>query len=133
MQLTIYAVYDDIAQVYNTPFYMHNDGMAIRAFKGHVNGAKDSAIYDFPEQFKLYKLGTFNDSNGRIEVYDPIYVAHGQDVKEDTLEVQDRQVIYELTDRLRKLEAEVFEVVDPLDVAPAHYHVKPNGEDTTNA
>ena len=104
MEMSIYAIYDDISKVYNTPFYMFNDGMAIRAFKGHVNTTPDSALFDFPEQFKLMKLGTFNDGTGEIESHPPVYIAHGLDVVEEDMRQQDKNVIYELSMRLKVLE-----------------------------
>lgn len=116
MLTSVYAIYDDTAKVFNTPFFMHNDGMAIRAFKGHVNGAVDSALHDFPEQFKLFKLGTFDDSKGEFQTHEPIYIAHGVEVKEEDFRTsKDSQVIYELGDRLRKLEEAVLSSEDFYD------------------
>ena len=67
MELNVYSIFDQAAEAFTQPFYMHNDGLAIRAFQDNVNATEDNNISKHPEQFALYKLGTFNDSNGFIE------------------------------------------------------------------
>ena len=61
MNLNVYSVYDKVAQAFVTPFFMHNDGIAIRAFSDNVNSNEDSTIVKHYEQYALYRLGTFND------------------------------------------------------------------------
>jgi len=65
MNLNIYSIFDSAAQAFTQPFFMHNDGLAIRAFQDNVN-ASDNNIANHPHQFSLYKLGTYDDSNGLV-------------------------------------------------------------------
>ena len=68
MLLKAYSVFDGTAQAFAQPFYMANDGMAIRAFAGTVNDQKDgNTIAAHPEQFTLFQIGTFDDKTGVIE------------------------------------------------------------------
>ena len=53
----IYAIYDDKAEAYNTPFPLASDGLAIRAFQ---EGCKDprTDLYKYPGDFSLYCIAT---------------------------------------------------------------------------
>lgn len=63
MNMGIYSIYDDKAQIFATPFYMHNDAMATRAFVNLVQD-ENSTVSRNPEDYRLYHLGTFNDQDG---------------------------------------------------------------------
>jgi hypothetical protein len=65
----IYTIYDTAASAFNTPFYMHNDGMAFRAFADNVND-EGSIINKHPEQFILFKLGSYDDSEAMFDLSD---------------------------------------------------------------
>lgn len=65
MLLNIYSIYDEAAGAYATPFFMHNHGLATRAFADQVNN-KESMIYNHPEQFILFHLGEYDDRTGEI-------------------------------------------------------------------
>lgn len=71
MELNIYSIYDTAAKAYATPFFMPNDGLAIRAFSDNVNSS-DSQLSKHPEQFVLFKIGTFEDQHGKLDHYDPV-------------------------------------------------------------
>lgn len=60
MILNVYAIFDTAAKAFATPFFMHNDGLAIRAFSDNVN-TSDTMIAKHPDQFYLYRLGQFDD------------------------------------------------------------------------
>jgi len=70
MKLNVYSVFDVKAAVYANPFYMPNDLVAIRGFTGAVN-SPDSMLYKHPEDYMLYRLGSFNDSIGLLEAENP--------------------------------------------------------------
>lgn len=65
MKLKIYSIYDTAAKSFAQPFFLHTDAVAIRAFKDNVN-SPDSVINKNPEQFTLYTIGLFDDSQGTI-------------------------------------------------------------------
>jgi hypothetical protein len=70
MLLNIYSIYDSAANAYATPFFMQNDGLATRAFQANVDN-KDSQIHEFPDQFTLFHIGTYDDENGSINSITP--------------------------------------------------------------
>lgn len=68
MILNIYTIYDSAAKAYLRPFFLHNDAMAVRAFKTNVNDHVNSDIYKSPDQFTLFKIGTYNDETAELEM-----------------------------------------------------------------
>ena len=70
MNLNIYSIYDSAAKAYMSPFFMHNHGLAIRAFSDQVNATTDNQIKNHPEQFTLFHIAEYNDENGHIEPLD---------------------------------------------------------------
>jgi hypothetical protein len=88
MKLKIFSIFDTAAQAYNSPFFMHNKAMAIRVFDGNVNTTEENNIAKYPEQFSLFELGEFDDSNGSIQLNDqPTLVCSALELKkpkEDT-------------------------------------------------
>ena len=78
MKLKIYTLHDKAAAAFTTPFFMANDGLAIRAFQDNINSDKEDNIMLHPEQFTLYQTGEFNDINGTITALgEPKIIAHG--------------------------------------------------------
>jgi len=65
MKLKIFSLYDEKAQVFNTPQYLAHKGEAIRMLQTTL-GAKESMMSKYPEDFNLYCLGTYDDSTGKI-------------------------------------------------------------------
>lgn len=88
MKLNVYSIFDKTAMAFITPFFMHNDGIAIRAFSDSVNsGDPNSTIAQHYEQFALYELGVFDDSTGVIDPRDDARcIISGLEVKEPTKE-----------------------------------------------
>lgn len=64
MQTFLYAVFDNKALVFSQPFSAVNDAVAIRIFCGAATG--DTAIANNPQDFVLYRLGSFQDVTGVI-------------------------------------------------------------------
>nr|UXQ87985.1 MAG: nonstructural protein [Microvirus sp.] len=62
---SIYSVYDEKTLAWLNPFNLVNDGEAIRGFSDAVNDPS-SMFNKHPNDFHLYKLGTFDDSKGQI-------------------------------------------------------------------
>lgn len=66
MKLETYAIYDAKAESYGQPFFLQNDGVAIRLFAGYANDKK-TMIGQHPEDFSIFWIGTYDDSNGEIK------------------------------------------------------------------
>jgi hypothetical protein len=77
MKMNMYSVYDSVAEVFNKPFTEHNNASAIRVFR--------QALKDNPnkEDYGLYHIGTFLDSNGTLLGEKVQKVITGFDLKED--------------------------------------------------
>lgn len=63
MEKQVFSLHDEKANAYTQPFFMDQKGQALRALDGIVN-SPDSNVNKYPQDFKLYKLGTFNDWDG---------------------------------------------------------------------
>lgn len=59
-------MYDSAAKAYTQPFFLHNDGLAIRAFQDNVNSDQETNITKHPDQFTLFKIGEYEDQTGEI-------------------------------------------------------------------
>jgi len=66
MKLTVFSIFDEKAQTFSKPFFLTHKGEAIRVFSDVVNDEK-SMIAKHPEDYKLYKLGSFDDVSGVME------------------------------------------------------------------
>lgn len=87
MKLKVYSIFDTAAQAFTQPFFMHNDGLAIRAFQDNVNAKEPNNISQHPDQFALYLLGDFDDSTGDIDKLEqPRRIALGIEMKNPTEE-----------------------------------------------
>mgnify|MGYP000485008555 CR=1 FL=1 len=65
----IFTVYDQKAHAYLPPFFLPQEGMAIRTFADCVN-KPDHQFNAHPEDYNLAEIGTFNDENGEITPYE---------------------------------------------------------------
>lgn len=64
--LNVYTLYDKEAKTYDTPFFTRGDVFAQRHFI-MMQKKGGSMVSDFPEQFQLMFIGTFNVDSGKIE------------------------------------------------------------------
>ena len=65
MKLNAYTIYDVASGVYMRPFFSQADGQAIRGFKDIATDA-DHEVGKHPEDYTLYRIGDFNDTNGLL-------------------------------------------------------------------
>lgn len=86
MKLNVYSIYDSAAKAYATPFFMQNDGLAIRAFQSNVNSNEENNISKYPDQFTLFKIGEYNDENAEIEPITPASLGNALTFKTETVE-----------------------------------------------
>jgi hypothetical protein len=67
MLLKIFTVFDCKAEAYLQPFFMKSKGEAIRAFSDTSNDQNHN-FGKHPEDFTLFELGTYDESNASIEM-----------------------------------------------------------------
>lgn len=69
MILHIFSIRDSAANSYGRPFFLPSAGVALRTFGDEVNRAAiDNPMYQHPEDFELYALGTFDDSTAEFSL-----------------------------------------------------------------
>ncbi len=66
MLLRAFTVYDSKVEGYLRPFFMQTPNEAIRAFTELVNDPQHQ-FGKHPEDYTLFEIGTFDESNGSIE------------------------------------------------------------------
>lgn len=74
--MKVYSVYDEKALVYGLPTCFSTDGLALRSFADLVSNP-NSNVNKYPSDFKLYRIGEFNDNNAEMISCTPVYLAVG--------------------------------------------------------
>lgn len=77
MKATFYAVKDLMTNRFMTPALSDTDETAIRQFRSNINHI--NLWKDNPQDFDLWKLGTYDDETGEI-IYNPEKIANGRSV-----------------------------------------------------
>lgn len=75
MRLNIYSVFDAAVGVYKRPFFAQADGEAIRAF-GDIAADTDHEIGKHPEDYSLFRIGTWDDGNAKLHPEDRECLVH---------------------------------------------------------
>lgn len=65
MKHQIFSIYDEKAQAYLPPFFLHNIGMATRSFQDCINDDKHQFAQN-PHDYTLFHIGEFQDDKGLI-------------------------------------------------------------------
>ena len=83
MKMIVCSIKDRAAEAFGRPFFLPAVGVAVRSFQDEVNRpSEDNQVYQHPDDFDLYELGSFDDSNGRFDLYeDPKVLAMGKQLK----------------------------------------------------
>ena len=71
MLLNVYSVYDSAVCAYGRPFFLQADGQALRVFED-VCVSADSDIAKHPKDYSLFRIGRFNDNEGRLIAEDRV-------------------------------------------------------------
>ena len=81
MTLKLFSIRDQKSEAFGTPFYQATHGEAERNFRTLVNDNK-STVSQYPDDFDLYYLGTFDDNTGKVQTLDtPQHVIKAVQVK----------------------------------------------------
>jgi len=67
-KLMLFSTFDRKAEVFARPFCERSTTSAMRAFSAAVQHPESGALHEYPEDFDLYLIGTFDDDDGSIEV-----------------------------------------------------------------
>ena len=68
METKLYSVEDIKTQIFHPPQFCHNVGHALRFFTTQFQNP-DSIQNRYPDDFRLYEIGTYNDLDARIKGY----------------------------------------------------------------
>lgn len=79
MRLNVYTIFDSASQAYMRPFFMQSDGQALRSFTDIAQDA-DHEIGKHPEDYSLYRIGTYDDQKGALHPEDKECLATAQEV-----------------------------------------------------
>lgn len=81
MKRIVMVVRDRAADTFGQPFFVVSVGVGVRSFSDAINNpSEDSDLRKHPEDFDLFKLGTFDDDTAVFEVGLPEQVALGRDL-----------------------------------------------------
>lgn len=69
----VFCVHDSCSKVYDRPFCSRSEEEAVRSF-GDIAGDADHPIGKHPEHFSLFRLGSYDDSSGKLEPVVPVHV-----------------------------------------------------------
>ena len=83
MKMIVVSIKDRAADAYGRPFYVPSVGVAIRSFQDEVNrAAEDNQMYQHPDDFDLFDLGSFDDNTGSFDLHEaPVLLTLGKQVK----------------------------------------------------
>lgn len=70
MKTEIYAIYDSKAQIYNKPFHMVNEAVALRTAKDLAFDPQ-SEIYKNPADYIMFFLGYYDDQSAQFDLCEP--------------------------------------------------------------
>lgn len=70
MKHIVFSVFDQKAKAFLPPFFMPTHGMATRVFSDCVN-KDDHQFASHPEDYTLFEIGEFDDSNAKITPCSP--------------------------------------------------------------
>lgn len=76
LKLVIMSVYDVCAEVFLTPFFLKTDAEGVRGFEDACADSR-SAIAAHPEDYRLMRIGTFDDFSGVVSSQTPVLLRNG--------------------------------------------------------
>jgi len=86
MKTVVVALFDKKAKVFKTPFYVPQVEIAVRSLVGAVNGPDRTDLTDFPEDFALYQIATYDDETAKFDCPpQPLFVAEAIQFKKPSV------------------------------------------------
>jgi len=76
MKYHIFTIYDSKAKAYLVPFFLHQDGMALRVFADCVNDTTHQ-FGKHPEDYILFNIGSWEDDKAIFKTTIPMALATG--------------------------------------------------------
>lgn len=61
-----YVIKDNLAEVFLMPIAFHNDNEAMRWFQTVINDKKNDVIFENPQDYELYAIGTWDEKTGML-------------------------------------------------------------------
>jgi len=80
MKHKIFTIFDSKAKAYLTPFFLHEDGMAIRVFADCIND-ETHQFGKHPEDYTLFCIGSWDDEKAKFLTNNPIALGNGIEFK----------------------------------------------------
>jgi len=81
LSMALFSIWDNKAKFHSTPWFSPNDDTAIREFVRVVNDGS-SAINASPDDYTLFRIGTFDSDTGLITAEDKKLLSLGTDVRQ---------------------------------------------------
>lgn len=79
MKMKFYAIFDSATGAYMRPFLMQSDGQAMRMFLDETK-KDDSPIAAHPEDYSLFRVGSWDDQDASIEAQSPTCLARAHEL-----------------------------------------------------
>lgn len=80
----VFAVRDNTAEIYMSPWVAPNKGVAIRSFAEEVNARSESGVSKYPDQHVLFHLGSYDDETAKYDLLPaPVSLGVGIDYKKE--------------------------------------------------
>ena len=80
MKINLYVIHDAVAAIYNKPFYLVNDQVALRS-AGALAMDENSEISKHPEDYTMWCIGEYEDTTAEIETFEPRLIARFHELK----------------------------------------------------
>lgn len=75
------SVFDTASQLFGQPFFVPHTAAAVRSVGDEANrSAADNPLYQHPDDFSIYLLGTFDDATGAFVAHAPEIIARVKDL-----------------------------------------------------
>lgn len=94
MKLIIVSLYDKATEAYMRPLFFQSEGQATRELQDQLKNP-ENPIAKHPEDYSMFRIGTFTDFNGEIHPEEPKCIARCHEL----------QAAAQLENNIEKLEA----------------------------
>lgn len=83
MKMVICSIHDTKAEAFSQPMFFQAVGQALRSFIDAVTDERDgnNNFAKHPEDFNLFRIGTFDDQTGEIVPEAPFHLGNGRVLK----------------------------------------------------